>query len=507
MIAHVLDFLENNTLVKHSSKVMVVEGTRQLTFSAVANSAKKVASAIIAQKDVQKTPVIVYLPRGADIIIANLGVLYSGNFYCNIDTTLPSERMQKVISNMRPSVFITKSEFKDRLLELGVPEADLLLLDVERDVPAPDFSKRLFGVIDADPVSLINTSGSTGVPKSCVVTQRGIIDFVNWAIETFKFDSTTVIGNQSPFFFDIYLFELVLSLATGATINIIPAHLNSFPAELLKYMSKSDINFIFWVPTVMVNIANMDLLSDVSLSGIKKVWFAGEVFPTRHCNYWRRKLPQAEFTNLYGPIEISLDCTFYTIDRDFDDNEPLPIGRACRNKAVFILNDEGKLAAVNEQGELYVRGAGVAWGYWNNPEMTQKAFVQNPLHSHYPEPVYKTGDSVFENERGEIMFVGRRDFQIKHQGYRIELGDIENAALSLADIRNVCCVYNRDKKEIVLFYESDVEKSIPAFRTELGKKLPKYMVPTVYRHLARMPMNPNGKVDRNSLNIAAKGSD
>jgi acyl-coenzyme A synthetase/AMP-(fatty) acid ligase len=154
---------------------------------------------------------------------------------------------------------------------------------------------------------------------------------------------------------------------------------------------------------------------------------------------------------------------------------------------------------VDEPGELCVRGSSLALGYWNNPERTAQAFVQNPLNPHHPELIYRTGDLVYRNSRGEIMFIGRKDFQIKHLGYRIELGEIEHAVLQVEGIRNCCVTYNQDKKEIVLFYECDHDLSPAFFRERLLEFLPKYMLPTVFKRMDLLPRNPNGKIDRQQL--------
>ena len=146
-----------------------------------------------------------------------------------------------------------------------------------------------------------------------------------------------------------------------------------------------------------------------------------------------------------------------------------------------------------------MRGSSLALGYWNNPERTSAAFVQNPLNPHYPELIYRTGDLVFRNGHGEIMYVGRKDFQIKHLGYRIELGEIEHAVFQVEGIRNACVVYNQNQKEIALFYESERELSPAFIRENLLKSLPKYMLPTAFRRLDGIPLTPNGKIDRQKL--------
>jgi acyl-coenzyme A synthetase/AMP-(fatty) acid ligase len=207
------------------------------------------------------------------------------------------------------------------------------------------------------------------------------------------------------------------------------------------------------------------------------------------------------FVNLYGPIEITLDCTYFICDRVLQDNEPIPIGFPCRNTDVLILTDENKIAQPNEEGELCVRGTSLAMGYYNNPEKTAAAFVQNPLNTSYPEIIYRTGDLVLKNNNGEIIFKGRKDTLIKHLGYRIELGEIEHVVINaLKIVENACAVYNFNKKEIVLFYESANSIEVAEIRKQIGSILPKYMIPNKFELLQEFPRNANGKIDRLFLN-------
>jgi non-ribosomal peptide synthetase component F len=323
---------------------------------------------------------------------------------------------------------------------------------------------------------------------------------MDWLFGRFNIGSEGRIGSLSPFYFDIYTLELWYCLAKSATIVIVPDQLALFPLLMAELLRGEGISFLFWVPTVMVNIANQDIFKTVCPNSLRDILFAGEVFPTKHLNYWRHYLPGARFVNLYGPIEITVDCTYYEIDREFQDDEPLPIGFPCQNTDILILDENDKIAKKGEHGELCVRGSSLAMGYWNDPEKTHKAFVQNPLNTKYPELIYRTGDIVHLNERGEIMFDGRKDYQIKHQGYRIELSEIEHVLLSTINaIDNVCVLYNFIKKEITLFYESKQELSPAEIRNKIGEILPKYMLPTVFHRVDSMPRNPNGKIDRNRL--------
>jgi non-ribosomal peptide synthetase component F len=249
-----------------------------------------------------------------------------------------------------------------------------------------------------------------------------------------------------------------------------------------------------------VSVANADILTRIPCTTLKKILFAGEVMPNKHLNYWRQHIPDALYSNLYGPTEITVDCTYYIVDRAFDDDEPLPIGIPCRNSDVMLLSENNqRITQPNETGEICVRGSSLAMGYYGNPEKTAEVFVQNPLNDRYRELIYRTGDLGYYNEYNEIMFVGRKDFQIKHMGYRIELGEIEHAALKIDCIGNACALYDTNNKEIVLCYELKSDMDEKNIRKQMLGIIPKYMVPTKYYNLEKFPYNDNGKIDRKEL--------
>jgi amino acid adenylation domain-containing protein len=480
-----------------------VDGERSWTFEELAASAQQCAAQIVRETPATNRPIAVYLPKSAQTIVADLAILYSGNCYTNLDVKSPPARTKAILANVAPQLVITSREYRDQMVALGVPDRHVLLLDEALDRPVgeerAELACRRARAIDTDPVCIINTSGSTGIPKSVAMHHRSIIDFIDWVTDRFDFCETDSIGSLSPFYFDIFTLELFVSLLSGATLCLVPDGLSAFPLRLLQFLSEKRITFIFWVPSIMVQIANTGTLCQVDLACLKKVFFAGEVFPTKPFNDWRRHLPHALFVNLYGPIEITVDCTYFVVDREFDDSEPLPIGVPCRNTQILILKAENQLAGPNETGEICVRGSSLALGYWNNPERTAAAFVQNPLRTAYPEPIYRTGDLGFWNDRGEIMFVGRKDYQIKHLGYRIELGEIENALGCIEAINEACVLYHKEAQAITLFFTSHESLSPAQIRQQLAARLPKYMLPTVFRQLDEMPHNPNGKIDRQRL--------
>jgi amino acid adenylation domain-containing protein len=503
MQTNVLEYFEGGALAGQRRRTAVVDGERSYSFDEIGRFAKNCAALILERSTDINRPIAVFLPKSAAAIVADLGVLYSGNCYANLDIKSPVERLKATLGNLGAGIIVTAAPHADALRALGVPERTLLFVDAAMtSTPCYDddlLLERLTRLIDTDPLCIIHTSGSTGIPKGVVLSHRGTIDFMDWAFARLNLDGTEIIGSLSPFYFDIYTLELYLCLAKGATLVIIPEQHAAFPVKLLEYVAAQAVNFVFWVPTIMVNIATQGLLSRFALTSLRKVFFAGEVFPTKYLNQWRKFLPHALFVNLYGPIEITVDCTYFVVDREMADDDKLPIGFPCRNSDVLILDDENRPVAGGESGELCVRGSSLALGYWNDPERTARAFVQNPLNPHYPEPIYRTGDIVYRNPHGEIMIVGRRDFQIKHLGYRIDLGEIEHAALQVAAIENACVVYDHANKIIALFFESEREPPVAETRRRLAEFLPKYMLPTAFHRVAQMPRNPNGKIDRQLL--------
>lgn len=486
---------------KYPQKVAVIDRDREITFSDLRLQAMTLAQKIIYGSACQNKPIAVFLDKSIESVYADLGIIYSGNFYMNLDIKTPAERISNILKLIEPRYIISTSK-QIKIIEAIIPESvGVILLDVDDIHVCIDEGyvlERLSTVIDTDPSCIINTSGSTGTPKGVVLNHKSFFDFTEWAIDTFKFEDDLVMGSLSPIVFDIYSFELCMLMAKASTLVVLPSNLAAFPAKILDLLEKHKVNFLFWVPTIMVNIANMDLLSTYKLENLKTVWFAGEVFPTKQFNYWHRHLPQTIFANLYGPIEITLDCTYYIVDKEIPDEEPLPIGYACRNTDIIILDSDDKaVKAPNVEGELCVRGTSLAMGYYNNPEKTAAAFVQNPLNKAYPEVIYRTGDIVCYNENGLIMFKGRKDNIVKHMGYRTDLGEIEHVIINtLKLVKNGCIVYNQAEKEITLFYESEQEISVSEFRKKIGQALPKYMIPTVYNHLELLQRNTNGKIDR-----------
>lgn len=502
MIKNILEYFEK-TVEEHGDKVAVIDGERQITFNELAKQAQAVGTAINEISSGQvNSPIGIFLPKSIESIVADIGILYSGNAFMNLDVKTPMPRISIILNVVQPLYIITNKYYFDDIKSIYSQDKIILIEDIANYSSKVELLKEVLkSKIDTDPFCLINTSGSTGIPKSVILNHKSFIDLTDWALTNIKWNDREIMGSLVPIVFDVHIFELCMLMSNGNAIIVIPDTFAAFPVKILQLMNQHKVSYIFWVPTIMVNIANMDLLSKLSLPYLKKIWFIGEVFPTRQFNYWYKHLPNREFINLYGPIEITLACTYFVIDRGFDDNEPLPIGKPFRNTDILVLDENNNLIIEpNIEGELCVRGTSLAMGYYNNYEKTQAAFIQNPLNKSYVEIIYRTGDIVYYNCQKELVFKGRRDSLIKRLGYRIELGEIEHVIVNtLKLVNNGCAVYDFSKKEIVFFYESEVEQSIAEFRKNIGKALPNYMIPNKYIRKDILPRNTNGKIDRLKL--------
>jgi len=501
MIKLVTDYLDN-TVLKYPDKIAFCDEWREISYKFFKQESLAVAM-ILINKRVYRKPVLTLLPKSIDNLSSFMGVAYSGNFYTPIDIDMPKDRIQKIITVLKPEVIITNKDYYDIVKNIGFDNNKIIIfndISFDMDIDEDIIKNITASLINTDLIYVLFTSGSTGIPKGVSISHGSVIDYTEWIVDTFDITEKTVFANQAPFYFDLSVSDIYSTLKTGATLCIAPKKIFSFPIHLLEYIRDNNVNTVFWVPSALIIVSNMRGLGTVDISCLQKVLFIGEVMPNKHLNLWRKELPHTMFANLYGPTEIAVVCTYYIINREFSDNDPLPIGIPCNNTNILVIDDDKNLiekSNTSDIGELCVRGSSLSLGYYNNWEQTEKVFIQNPLHNNYKDIIYCTGDIVKYNEYGELLFLSRKDFQIKHRGHRVELGEIEVAANSLEYIINACCLYDQNKSKIVLFFQSD--KNEKDIKLHLKALLPEYMIPNKYEKIEKMPLNMNSKIDRNKL--------
>ena len=496
MQTNILEYLEQ-TVTRVPDKVAFANDTMGITFRETYDQARAVGSFLLSE-GLYRQPVVVFMKKHPTTLVSFFGTIYSGNYYVPLDDEMPSHRIDLILRTLKPQAMICDEDTCELVKQFAYEGKTYIYSDI---CHTPVNEEALAAIrdrqIDTDPIYIVFTSGSTGVPKGVTACHRSVLDYVENLCDVLKFNENSIFGNQTPLYFDAYLKEVMPTLKYGATTILIPKQLFMFPIKLVEFLNEHKINTVCWVVSALTMISAFRTFEKVKPEHLHTVAFASEVFPIKQFNLWKAALPAARFINLYGPTETTGICCYYEVDREFGLDETLPIGRPFRNTEILLLNERDELAAPGEQGEICVRGTRLTLGYYNNPEVTAKAFVQNPLNSLYPELIYRTGDLGRWNDRGELEFAGRKDYQIKHMGHRIELGEIEVIVNMHPEVRSACCIFDNEKKKIVLFYTGDI--TVADLTAYIKGKLPRYMIPNVTKQLEALPYTPNGKIDRNGL--------
>ena len=498
MIRNVLEYLEASA-ERCPDKMALQDENESLTYREYVTRAKTAATYLATHetKGFKNRPVAVIIDRNIRSITAFIGIVYSGNFYVPIDHTMPEERIRLIYDTLQPVAVVDARTDTSKPIEGAVTLEDMLAGSVDEELLGQIRQES----IDTDPLYSIFTSGSTGVPKGVVVCHRSVIDLVEAFADAFDFDENMVHGNQAPFDFDVSVKDIYNAMRNAATVVVVPKKLFMLPKLLLDFLAEYKINTMIWAVSALRIVSDFKALDAVeTMPDIRYIMFSGEVMPVKALNYWIEKVPGPLYVNLYGPTEITCNCTYFVVEGKQDEWKMLPIGKAFKNTRILLLDEkrEKPVTKTGEVGEICVAGTSLALGYWNNPEKTKEAFFQDPTITAYNSVIYGTGDMAYYDEKGDLIFASRRDFQIKHMGHRIELGEIEVALNAIPFIETSCCLYDEARGKIVCFYQSQSEDTRAIVKL-LGEKLPKYMWPNIFKRYDKLPMNKNSKIDRVKL--------
>ena len=531
---NVLEFLEKSALSVPTA-IACGDEKEELSYSALLLASKKLG-AFLSQHTAPRRPVALYLEKSVPTLIGFFGIVYAGGFYSVLDPSQPMARTVKILETLEPSVVLTDYANRERAEEIiaELRETANTTISVElyvlNDLPgikdrgeaqAEGVTKEEEALLsdirdqamDVDPLYVNFTSGSTGVPKGVTVGHRSVISFISSFVEIFGIDKEDVLGNQAPFDFDVSVKDIYSALFAGCRLQLIPRSYFSNPMELMDYLSEKKITNLTWAVSALCFVSVMNGLEYKVPEKVKRVMFSGEVMPIKHLNHWKKYLPEAMYVNLYGPTEITCNCCYYILDREFQEGEKIPLGKTFPNEKVFLLGEDGKeilpgtIAAVEDgehlkneespEGEILVSGAGLAIGYYKDTVKTEEAFTQNPLNKAYYERCYRTGDLARYNEKGELVYCSRKDFQIKRMGHRIELGEIESTAMKIEEVTRALALYEADEQKLWLFYTGKADRKEIA--KTLRSLLPPFMIPNKTIQIEEMPLTKNGKIDRAAL--------
>ena len=429
----VLERLEK-TAAQFRDKTVYSDAVTSITFGEIEEKAKRLGSAL-AERVRPGSPVAVMGKRGVLTPVMFLGAVYAGCYYIPLDASQPESRLRDILSVLKPAILISDADTISAAGKLGfeggiVPADELFAHEISQE--------RLDEISGAacldDPLYVIFTSGSTGRPKGVITSMLSLMNYIDAYIEVMGITEADVLGNQSPLDYIAAIRDIYIPLFTGASMFIIPKECFVMPSELFKALNEHKVTSVGWSVSVFTIAAKMGVFDEAKPQYLKKICFSGSVMPCSILRIWQENLPDAKFVNQYGPTECTASCTYYEVKGMVEDGDVLPIGVPYRNYRVFLLKEDNTPAKAGEMGEICVAGQSLALGYYNDPELTAKSFIQNPLNSSYRELIYKTGDYGVLLPDGNLGYKGRKDRQIKHLGHRVELSEIEAAALRLESV-------------------------------------------------------------------------
>lgn len=503
MNRNVLYYLEESAKA-YPEKCAVMDDVRHYSYQELRQKSACVGTSLCNRISMGQS-VGIYMEKCADALIAFFGVVYAGGFYSVLNNELPAQRLNQITSVLQPRVIITSEELK-AAAEETFPDFDIVtlenLLETEPDENKLNAVRRR--AIDTNPLYVNFTSGSTGTPKGIVVAHRSVIDFIDCFTELFDITQKDIIANQAPFDFDVSVKDIYSAIRVGATLVVVPRRMFSAPVELTDFLCDNKVTTMIWAVSALCLLTTFHALEYRVPETVNKILYSGEVMPFKALKNFQKFLPEATIINVYGPTEITCNCTYHILEKGRDYSGGVPIGQPFPNEDVFLLNDQDQLVTEQETvGEICVRGTTLALGYYSNPEQNAAHFVQNPLNPHYPEIIYRTGDLGRYDENGDLVFSGRKDFQIKYMGHRIELEEIEREMAALDGVDRCCCLFDEKRSRLKGFYVGTVEKE--ALHAAMKEKLPAFMVPGILRQVEAMPLTKNGKIDRKKLAEIAGG--
>lgn len=428
-----------------------------------------------------------------------IACLKIGVIYTNLDIDAPINRNINILNVCNPSIIFTNincDKIKTECEKLNIIYKNYI------DVCVDNLNPNIVN-IDGETVAYIMfTSGSTGIPKGVAISHLNILSFIEWSKNCYNITEKDNFANISPMYFDNSVFDFYSSIFNGASLTPIKKDLLNNPVELIKHIDNHKCTIWFSVPSMLIYLLTMRILSKDVLKTIRIFTFGGEGFPKSILKQiYDLYNNRAKFINVYGPTECTCICSNHIIsDEDFNDMSELPsLGKINDNFSYVILDYNDK---ITNNGELCLLGPNIGIGYYNDIEKTNNVFVKYTNNTHYDKKMYKTGDIV-EYKDGNLYFKGRKDNQIKHMGYRIELEDIENNLNCIDEVLQSAVIYKRSSDlfgEIIAYIVSNNdENDLKKIKNILSEQIPKYMLPNKYIFIDEFKKNQNGKIDKNYL--------
>lgn len=499
----------DDVFLRHPSRPALHFSEREYSFSQISKYVDSLSAVLLSQKVKQGDVIVIGHDKHALSYALMLAAIRLGVAYVNIDVASPFDRNTRIFEVCKPKLFFyDNSLYSTEVSKLAHAHCCPLMLLSEINLPSVNESDRerqrqLSCLVDGATIAYIMfTSGSTGIPKGVAVTHQNLLHLIAWGQQFFNITEDDNFANLSPMYFDNSVFDFFIGLFCGASLSPVQRELLAKPYELVSYVDKRKCTIWFSVPSALMYLMAMKSFKGDVLKKIRLIIFGGEGYPKAELiKLFDRFSTQAALVNVYGPTECTCICSAHTLSvDDFLSIEGLPtLGRLNPNFDHRIVDASGEDVL---EGELCLIGPNVAAGYYNDQDRTNNAFFTITEPARFMKRMYRTGDLVKSIE-GQLYFIGRKDNQIKHMGYRIELEEVECALVGLSEVDQAAVIYKRTNAaygKLVAFVASNTMADEKILLEELGRLVPSYMVPSKIIVMTNLPKSANGKVDRQQLN-------
>jgi amino acid adenylation domain-containing protein len=495
-------------VARNPEAIAVTFDDRILTYQELNDRANQWARHLVELGVGAETIVALVSDRHPDFLTAILAVFKAGGAYLPINPHHPTERIGQVFAQSQVPLILTSSSWMSMLDSIVSNLAiSPQLLDFQQLNTGNYATENLPARSTLDNLAyVIFTSGSTGKPKGAMLEQRGMLNHLYAKITDLNLSDKDTVAQTAAQTFDISIWQFLVALLVGGKVEIVSTEIAADPSQLLALIAREQTSILEIVPSLLrAMLQQIELTATPPELSLRWLLLTGETLPPQLCRQWLEYYPHIPIMNAYGPTECSDDVTHYPIYLSPPaEMLNLPIGRPISNTQLYILDKHLQPVPIGVAGELHVGGAGVGRGYLDAPELTEKVFVPNPFHPAISPRLYKTGDKARYLPDGNIEFLDRIDYQVKIRGFRIELGEIEAVLTQHPDIQTVTVIARADKPEnqyLAAYIVSSAELTTAELRDFLKQKLPDYMVPAAFVFLDRIPLTPNGKVDRKALPV------
>lgn len=528
-----LQHLLRESLERHPQRTAIIANNQSISYKELDDKSSKLANLLLLSGFKPKDVIALFLPKSVKTVVSMLAVLKAGGAYIPLDSHYsPISRIHKIIEKSGVNYIITTKSQWDELLDYDEKEQKNILLnkvcifidsmEEDNNNKCPLEYERKHGnrylfynndesselimhtpAISEDLAYILYTSGSTGISKGVMLSHLNAMTFINWSLSCFKPNCEDIFSNFAPLHFDLSVFDIYVSIASGACVTMVPYDIMSNPRAIVKWAEQQKVSIWYSVPSIWISILRYAIIEPGDLQNLKYILFAGEVFPPKFLKLLMKSIPHAYYYNLYGPTETNVCMYHFVKSVDEVTDRPVPIGIACENTDILVLNKKDEPVSVGEESEVLVRGPIVTKGYYKYPDLTNRSFITSPLPEHNGIKFYKTSDIVKKNRNGIYEYIGRKDLMVKCAGFRIELQEIEYAFYQNENVEEAVVVPYSDtqneggtKLYAMIKPKKKEQFSIIDTKKQLSKILPKYMIPEYIECVEGIQKNANGKVDR-----------